>query len=965
MLVWSPTLLLAQRNSGNELLASTKTVTSHETVPTQLVARDSPDTLTSQEVALGDYQVQVGFRSVDEKEVASDVSFVNMQAVLDNNYITYPLDGMEAFVGGFNGNLWGQSNFLILVDGVPRDLGSMVPTEIEQITFLKGANAIALYGSLAARGVILVTTKRGRVEGQSISVRANAGVYVPKSYPKFLGSAEYMTLYNEARANDGLDALYSDEQIYHHAAGVNPYRYPDVDYYSSDYIKPVYSRYDATVEIEGGNEKTRYYTNLGFYRVGSQLDFGEAVNNQNKRFNIRGNVDMNLNEYLSAFVDASAVFYNGVGVNTNYWQGASTLRPNRFAPLIPVSLIEDTDGASQDVLNASDNIINNQYLLGGSQIDQTNPIADIYAGGTNNYNSRQFQFRTGFNADLGSVLEGLSFNTRFGVDLFSTYNESFNNEYAVYQPVWTNYSGDDLIGSLNKIGQDARTGDQNISASWYRQTLSFSGQLNYQRSSSAGHNFSAIALVHGFQRSISSEYHKPSNANLGLHFGYDFQGKYYAAFDGAYIHSAKLPESNRQALSPTFNLGWRISEESFLRSSSVIDNLKLSVSGGIINTDLDITNTDNEGSDYFLYENLYRQTDGAWYSWSDGLSNQSTDSRRGANPNLDFVQRREISLGLEASLLDNAIVFSGSFFRSETAGIVIQNYALFPSYFRTGFPNSDFVPYTNSNNDERTGVDLNLRLNQSIGELELTLGVSGLYYEAVASKRDELNEDAYQNRQGQPLDAIWGLENLGFFADQADIDNSPSQQAFGEVRPGDLKYRDQNGDGIINVRDEVYLGRAGWSGSPLTMGVNLTARWKNLTLFALGTVRSGAYSMRNGNYFWVDGEDKYSEIVRGRWTPETSQTATYPRLTSLNSDNNFRNSDFWLYSTNRFDLSRVQLSYDFPETALGANGFVKELGVYVNGTNLLTISPNRDLLELNIGSAPQTRFFNLGVRAMF
>src|SRR5690606_22586647 len=173
------------------------------------------------------------------------------------NYITYPLDNMEALVPGFNGNLWGMDEYLLLVDGVPRDVGSVQPTAIDQITFLKGVSAVALYGSRAAKGAILITTKRGHLGEQTIDVRVNAGLSVPKSYPKFLGSAEYMTLYNEARENDGLGTLFSEEEIYNHAAGINPYRYPNVDYYSDEYLQKAYSRYDGTVEIAGGNQKAR------------------------------------------------------------------------------------------------------------------------------------------------------------------------------------------------------------------------------------------------------------------------------------------------------------------------------------------------------------------------------------------------------------------------------------------------------------------------------------------------------------------------------------------------------------------------------------------------------------------------------------------------------------------------------------------------------------------------------------
>lgn len=909
-------------------------------------------------------RVKVAYRTIEKDNLMGGVSYVNMPELMEKNYITYPLADMEAFASGFHGNLWGMNDYLVLVDGVPRDISSVMPIEIAQVTFLKGASALALYGSRAAKGVVMITTKRGVAGSRTVNVRANTGVLVPKRYPKYLGSAEYMTLYNEARANDGLGPHpdYTEENIYLYASGNNPYRYSDVDYYSPEYLKDFYSRHDATVEIEGGNDRTRYYTNIGYYKEGSLINFGEAKNSKNQRVNIRGNVDMRLNRFLTAYVDAAAVYYSGRGVNTNYWSGAATLRPNRFTPLLPISMIEESDEASWNFVKNSDHLIDGKYLLGGTQLDPTNPIADIYAGGTNTYNSRQFQFNTGVNADLGSVLKGLSFSSKFGIDYFTTYNLAFNSDYATFEPTWNNHAGTDQFSIIDedglpgKYGQDASSGEQNISGSWFTQTFSFTGFLNYQSQIGSDHNVSAMLVAGGFQQAVSAEYHRTSNANLGLHLGYDYKNKYMVEFNGALVHSAKMPEANRRAFSPTVSLGWRISNEDFMASSLVVDNLRLSVSAGILHTDLDV-------NDYYLYEAIWNHREGAWYTWRDGLQNTSADSRRGANPDMELPRREEISVGIDASLFDNLITLNGSFFNTRMTGLIVQNNVLFPSYFTTGFPNSSFIPYVNYNNDHRVGFDFNVNLNKRVGDVDLTLGMAGTYYTTKATKRAEAFEDEYQNRQGKPLDAIWGLEAEGFFADQTDIDNSPAQ-AFGEVRPGDIKYKDQNGDGTINVQDEVYLGRGGWFGAPFTMGVHLTARWRNFTFFALGVARSGAHAMKNSNYFWVNGEDKYSEVVRDRWTVETQNTATYPRLTTQAGDNNFRSSDFWLYSTNRFDLTKVQISYTFPET-ITIGGFFNELGVYVNGSNLLTIAPNREILELNIGSAPQTRFFNLGVRAQF
>ena len=911
-----------------------------------------------------DQSVQVAFRKVQEKDLLGDVSYVNIPEILEKNYTTNSLDGLQAFVGGFNGNtfngnIWGQGGYLVLVDGIPRDASSILPVEIEQVTFLKGVAAIALYGSRAAKGVVYITSKRGVIQKQQISVRVDGGINVAKRFPKYLGSAEYMSYYNQALKNDGLfrpDNSFSDETIYNHASGSNPFRYPNVDYYSSDYLKDFATRYDANVEIKGGNKTAKYYTIVNFSNTGDLLNFGEAKNNSTNRFNIRGNVDLAINDFITATIGTNAIYNNSRGVNTNYWNSAATTRPNRFAPLLPIGMVEESDEASQTIINNSNYIVDGKYLLGGTQLDLNNSFAAIYAGGYNTNTSRQFQFNTGVNANLNSLLEGLSFNTKFAVDYETSYTQSFNSNYAVYEADWNNYAGNDQITSLTKYGDDAKSGIQNISNSAYKQTIAFSGQFDYVKKIDGVHNFSGMLIANGFQQSLSEVYHKVSNANLGLNLSYNFASKYYAEFNEAVVHSAKFAEGKRLATSPTLSLGWRLSEENFLKNWSALDNLKLTVSAGILNTDIDVAN-------YFLYESIYTQTDGAWFSWRDGSLNRSTDARRGENLDLSYATRNEVNVGLEASFFKKLITFNGTFFASKIKGNVIQASVLYPNYFATGWPNTSFIPYVNYNNDDRIGFDFNLRVNKKVGEVDLALGLTGNYYDTKASKRAEQFENDYQKREGRPIDALWGLKNQGFFTDDTDIANNASQ-TFGTVKPGDIKYVDQNGDGVINAQDEVYLGKAGWSGAPFTAGINFTAKWKSLTFFALATGQFGAYAMKNNSYFWIDGQDKYSVMVRDSWTVENQATATYPRLTTNTNDNNYRSSDFWIYSTNRIDLANLQISYDFPKKMI-QNSFLSELGVYVNGSNLLTISPERETMELSIGGSPQTRFFNLGLKALF
>lgn len=905
-----------------------------------------------------DQMVDLAFRKVEKKDLLGGVSVVNMPEYMEKNFTTYAIEGMEAFAGGFNGSLWGMGGYLTLIDGVPRDGWWDVHTsEIEQITLLKNASAVALYGSRAAKGVIMITTKRGEAYNKKISVRANTGFCTPVSYPDYLGAAEYMTLYNEARRNDGLADLYSPETIYNTHAKTNPYRYPDVDYYSSDYLKSNYNRSDVLAEISGGNDRARFYTNIGYLYQGSLINFGEAKNDNVNRINVRGNIDLKLNEYITGTADATAIFYNDRTAHGNYWGRAAELRPNRFAPLIPVSMIEAGDEKSWLLVENSKHLIDGKYLLGGSQQDLTTPFGDIYAAGYNKGTTRQFQFNVGLNVDLVKVLKGLSFNTRFSVDYSNSYNQSFNNGYAVYEAVWNNYSGIDQISSLNKYGEDTKTGIQNLGGTWQQQTTAFSGQFNYQRTLENAHNISAMLIGTGFQRTETATYHKVSSANLGIQMGYNYQHKYYADFSSAVVYSAKLPKGNRAGFSPTFTLGWRMSGEDFLANSSVVDNLKITASAGVLNTDLDI-------SDYYLYEGYYTQTGGAWYDWADGyIRTQTTDSRRGDNQNLFYAKRKEISLGLETSLFKKLLTLDANFFINRMDGMVTQAYTLYPNYFSTGWPNSSFIPYVNYNNDKRIGFDFNVNLNKRVGQVDLSLGLAGTYYDTEAVKRDENYADAYQYRVGKPIDAIWGLQSDGFFMDDNDITNHATQ-SFGEVKPGDIKYIDQNGDGIIDDRDAVYLGRAGWSGAPLTMGIQLTAKWKGFTFFALGTGRTGAYGMKSDSYNWVYGDRKYSVVVRDRWTEETKNTATYPRLSSQNNDNNFRASDFWLYKNDSFNLTKIQVTYDLPEKILHQS-FIRELGVYVSGSNLLTIAKEKETLEMNVGSSPQVRMYNIGVKATF
>ncbi len=916
------------------------------------------DTLSSEPL------VNVAYRQVAQDEIVGSVAVVNYEELTEKNYNTYSLDNMQAYVSGWNGNsFWGMdgdnAGYLVLIDGVPREANNVLPTEIAQVTFLKSAQAVVLYGSRAAKGAILITTKRATNEGLSVSVRANTGVAVAKAFPEYLGSAEYMTLYNEALANENKAPLYSEQEIYNHSTGLNPYRYPDINYYSSEYINKAYNRTDVTAEISGGGQRAHFYSNVSYYNQGDFLTVGEAANNNTSRFNVRGNVDVQINDFIKAFINANTTFYDSKSAKGNYWEAAATMRPNfpqHAHTLIPIDLIDPNAVGALELISASGNIIDGKYFLGGTQQNTTNVFADMYAAGRSKWTSRQFQFDAGLEFDLKRVLKGLRFKTTFAMDYATSYSTSFDNTYAIYTPIWSNYNGKDVIVGLTKEGLDEKSGNQNISGSTSNMTILWNGLLDYNRTFNKVHNVSAMIVAAGYQQTLSGTYHRTVNANLGFQATYNYDRKYYADFSSALVHSSKLAPGHRNAFSPSLTLGWRLSNEDFLKDAEGVDDLMVSLSGSVLNEDIDIAN-------YYLYTPIWK-ADNYGYEWNDGNLSQYVTASRGPNEYLDFIQRKEISANVRGSFYNKALTVDASYFVQSMQGYLIDNTTTYPSHLATGYPSQSFIPWMNYNNNFRTGFDISVNTYRKIGDFEFSLGMNYTFYTTKATKRDELYTD-YRQREGKPVDGIWGYESAGLFQSQEEIDAWPTQNLGSTVRPGDIKYIDQNKDGVVNSNDQIYLGKGGWYGNPATMGVNLTLKYKSFTLFGLATAGTGAWGVKNSSYYWVDGEDKYSAVVRDRWTPETAATAKYPRLTVTEGANNFVTSDFWMYNTSRIDIAKVQLTYDMPQSVLAGNKVVKGFSAYISGSNLLTISPERKHMEMNVGSAPQSRFYNFGVKLVF
>lgn len=902
-------------------------------------------------------EVELVFRNASPEDILGGVSKVNVVELQKKSYTTYSLSNMQSLVAGYNGQLWNMGEALVLVDGVPRDADNIISTEIESVSFLKGAQAVVLYGSRAANGVILITTKRGRTTGLQVSVRGDATLFTPKAYPKYLGAAEYMTLYNEARVNDGLDKAFTDVDIYNYASGNNPWRYPDINFFSTDYLRRHSWRYEGQAEFTGGGRYATFYALVGLYHSDDIINFGEGKNNGDTRLNVRGNIDLRLNDWVTGWVNTSASFYDNRSDLADYWAQSATMRPTvpgaaPLVPLIPVDAIESGDLNSWILVDNSRYLVDGKYLLGGTQQYPTNPFAAMYAAGHSKYTSRQLQFDAGFRINLEKVVPGLRFVGRGAVDYNTSYVTSINNTYATYQATWSHYSGKDMICELQKFGNDLSTGIQNMSNSNERQTMMFSGQFDYKNRFNGIHGVEANVIAHGYKRTVTGEYHRTTNASLAMRAAYNYDSRYYVEFNGALNHSAKFAPGKRNGFSPVASIGWRISQEDFLRNSPVVDELKINATYGRIMQDIDITG-------YYMYDTKFT-ADGDWWGWNDGHKGiQTFQSRQGANPDLTFVKRKEFNAGVETSLWNGSLKASAELFIIDTEGLPVEARNLFPSYMATIWPNSSFVPWINYNSQRRKGFTLALAGTRQFGDVTLSLGANVMYTTARNTRISENVEYDWQRAEGAHTDAIRGYRCLGFFKDEADV--ASSAKINNETRPGDLKYQDMNNDHIIDSRDQVEIGR--WT-APWSYGFNLTARYKGFTLFVAGSGNAGGTAVMDNQYAWVYGDRKYSDIVRGRWTPKTAGTATYPRLTTQSGDLNFVTSDFWTYSSDAFYLNQVQLTYNFPARWFN-DKFVKGIDLYVNGNDLLTLCSNRRYRETNVGAAPQMRSYNLGVKINF
>lgn len=932
-------------------------VGSAATLPDKIILEIMPVQMSEDDVVI------MPFGTLHKRQIVGAVSTIRHEdfEVYDATQ-SYSSALASRVLGQFGGKDIRGMGYTVIVDGMKRGGSSNFEVysdmlnlqEIQEISILKDATSRALYGSHADKGIILITTKRGEPNKRRITFTAETGFGEAKSLPEFMKGADYMGLYNEALVNDGLAPKFDSASIADTRSGNNPYKYPDQDYYSSEFLRSYKPFGKFFAEFAGGNMKNQYYLNIGYTRTSSFLKIGEGANEGTNQLNVRGNMDIEINKWIRASLDALSLinFYKKPNYQSgNFWSYAASARPTDFTLLIPTASIIST----KKDLAESASIINEDFILGGRSIYKQNLYGDLLLGGYLNGMYRVTQTNMGLDIDLGFLLPNLKFKTLLSFDNYNTYELLQTNSYSVYEPTFTSQDSIDIV----KIGEDNFVGTQSTQNSSFYRLLNLSNVLSYNNTFNDEHTIDIVALLNLDSYKETGFNYRDKHINGGLRVNYMLRNKYVAEFSGTMVGSPRFGESEKWGFAPSVGLAWIASEENFLAGSSTVNYLKFKGSYGNIKTDID-----ESFATYYMYQDMYRKSGS--FAYDDGAyTNNRTQILNIGNPDITWIERNELNLGAEALLLTNKLFAEINYFRSKRFNEITR---LSNSYLNF-FGGSTFLPYENYNEQLNQGFEFGVNYEKRIADMKINVGLNFININPILRKVDELNYGPgleYRQAAGKAADAIWGYEAIGLFSGETDILSSP-YQTFGTVYPGDIKYRDLNKDDIIDDNDRTIIGNS-HARNNLMFSLNL--KYKNVEIFTYLSAQTGRSSLYTNNYYWVFGDLKYPGSVVNRWAydpdngVDTRATATYPRLSTRNSTNNFINSSYWLYNNNNLSIPVIQLTYSLPEK-ISSILYTRSLSIFARATDVLMVAENKDKMLLNTGSEPQTRWYSIGLKAQF
>ncbi len=842
-----------------------------------------------------------------------------------------------------------DNSVLVLVDGFETNYNTLMPDEIENISVLKDAGALALYGMDGANGAILITTKRGKISPKTqISFNSRFGVHQATVLPKLLGNGDYASMYNEGLLNDGKSIsqgyFRSDSIVAYFNNGEQPYLYPDVQWYD-EMLKPNAFSQDYSLTFSGGKRDARYFVALGYASYGglyANTDPERSLNSNYKmdRYNIRTNFDVNITKFLSSSVNFRGTIVNKKFPNASegtIWRNMALFNP------YPVKTPEGK--------------------WGGTQGYAANPAALVLQQGYLSNNERTVDLNVKLVGNLSDLVTGLQ---AFGQVNFSNFFfDSYNKTRG--------YAYDELIPRPDLIVP----GQTPPGVIPYDMITRGNTNLNFSISQPAGNQYNRTNLLTGFEydHSFGSNslyasamyfqelYRGQGNempfARQGVmgRLTYDYNKKYFAEFGYSYAGSESFAPGNRFGFFPTISAGWVLTNEDFLAGNNTIDFLKLRASSGLLGND----RSGNSGR--FIYNQFYLGAGN--YFLGNNLGQNGSMFREGnlANLNATWEKAYRTNFGVDAKLFRGLSISIDYFFENR------DDIFINPAGFIPGIVGANYYNQ-NRGKTKSNGGEIELMYQAKTGKAEWYInGNLSVAKNKIVDIAEPVRADEYLYAKGNPINQPFVLEAIGFFSDANDISNSP-RQLFGNVQPGDVKYRDQNGDGFIDDNDRVPLGKPALPEVLYAFGGGLEFEGFDFAFFFQGTGGRSVSLLDNANVIpFLNGGVKPTQWVKDNyWTPERGNNALFPRLTTEANDNNYRASTLWQRNGSLLRLRNIEIGYTLPAKII-QKAKMNQLRFFANANNLFTID-KLDEIELdpeimNQFSHPALKSFNFGFTLKF
>ena len=835
-----------------------------------------------------------------------------------NNAPTMRARGTSTFGSG--------RDMLIVIDGLPSSYDlfqQLTATEIEKIELLKDAASTAVWGNRGANGVLSVTTRRGSIMPLKMNIRAQYGLQQPTRMPDFLDAADYATLYNEARVNDyGAGAeLYTAEDISAYRSGIDPYHHPNINWYDKVLrdLTPI-SNYNLTAQ--GGSSTVKYFVLLNLAKNSGILEKGEKYSDNTKnfsytRYNFRTNVDVQFSKHISS------VFTLGGTVEDRTNPGRARNNVSGEYSTNIFSLLSKLPPNSFPVYNEDGN-------YGGNSI-YYNPWGEITQTGYYKTNRRTAQLSAKFIADLEKITQGLKIDGTI----------SFNSIYKGYTIGSAEYTRYDMQG--NALSEDVELGISENTYSQWRNFITYGG-ISYDRYFNKNHVKANILTGYEYISQSASEQPYKDIHNAAS-FTYSFDSKYTIDLAASYDGTDRFARGKRFGLFPAGAVAWVVSRENFLKDVNAIGYLKIRTSYGL-------TGNKETGAPRYPFNQYY-----ATANYNLGTSNTSNTGYLPstiAYENATWEKDKQFNVGLDATLL-KVLTIQFDYFHKKRYDILTTPYVVVPNF--VGFR----IPAMNVGKATNQGFEMVARYEDSKGE-NCSWFVEGMT--SYARNKIDFNAEAptsypYQQRTGQSIDQPFVLESMGLFNSDSDIATAP-QQTFDRVQPGDIRYRDMNGDNMV---DEDDMGPIGYTRIPeWTIGFDAGIKWNGFDARFLmqGALNRTVY-LSGALFEAFQNDGQISEIALNRWTASTASTATYPRLSSINNMNNYRSSSFWQRNGNFLKLRTLEVGYSLPRSFTTRLN-IESIRVYLNANNLFSIDHMDGHCDPEVLSGyPSMRTFSIGL----